>query len=53
VLVAPIRLSVIEDAASTEAIETMVPFGNDGVVDISGSVESFFQAQWDRCDQQN
>ena len=32
VLVAPIRLSVIEDAASTEAIETMVPFGNDGVI---------------------
>jgi hypothetical protein len=31
-LVAPIRLSLIEDAANKEAIETMVPFGNDGVI---------------------
>jgi hypothetical protein len=31
-LVAPIRISLIEDAANTEAAETMLPFGNDGVI---------------------
>ena len=30
--VAPIRMSLIEDVDNTEAIETMVPFGNDGVI---------------------
>jgi hypothetical protein len=31
-LVAPIRKSLMENAANTEATETMVPFGNDGVM---------------------
>jgi hypothetical protein len=31
-LVAPIRISLIEDAAKTEATETRVPFGKGGVI---------------------
>ena len=31
-LVAPTRMSLIEDAANTEVTEPMVPFGNDGVM---------------------
>jgi hypothetical protein len=31
-LVAPIRISFIEDAANTEATETIVPFGKEGVI---------------------
>jgi hypothetical protein len=31
-LVAPIGMSLIEYVANTEAIETIVPFGNDGVI---------------------
>jgi hypothetical protein len=33
-LVARIRLSLIEDAAKTEATETRVPFGKGGVITV-------------------
>jgi hypothetical protein len=38
-------MSLVEDAANKEAIETRVPFGTDEV--------TLFQVRCDRCDQQN